>query len=104
MSAVTVLKVEQEWAGDRRRHRVIFTSASATTDTVTPNAVGLQFIEAVVPTGRSGTIDGNTVVAAGAVDIAYGAGGAATQVIIVYIPTSTSAVSSGNYEVYFYGK
>ena len=104
MAAIAILKSEKGWAGDRIRTRVIFTSASATTDTVTPHAVGMQHIDACVPTGRSGTVDALTVVAAGAISLTNGAGGAATQVIIAYIPTSTSAVSSGNYEVDFYGR
>jgi predicted RecA/RadA family phage recombinase len=99
MAAAAILKVEQGWAGDRVRNRVILTSASATTDTVTPAKVGLKQITAVVPTGRSGSIDGITVIAAGAADYVNSSG-----VIIVYIPTSTSAVSSGNYEFDFYGK
>jgi hypothetical protein len=119
MAAIAILSQEKGWAGDRMRNRVIFTSASATTDTVTPVMVGMQHIDACVPTGRSGTIVSQggstnptsypqgtsiTVVAAGAISLAEGAGGTATQVIIAYIPTSTSAVSSGNYEVDFYGK
>lgn len=99
MAAVAVLKVEQGWAGDRNRNRVILTSASATTDTLAPVAIGFRQILSVVPTGRAGTINGNTVVAAGAANYNVD-----TNVLIVYIPTSTTAVSSGNYEYDVYGK
>jgi len=99
MAAVVILKLEHGWAGDRNRNRVIYTAASATTDSLTPEAAGLSQIDAVVPTGRSGTLDGITVAAAGAVS--YNPG---TDVLISYIPTSTTAASSGNYEVYVYGR
>jgi hypothetical protein len=99
MAAVAITSVRKGWAGDIRRNRVKFTSASATTDTLTPASVGLAQIFAVVPTGRSGTIEGTaSVIAASGIDYVVSSG-----VLIVYIPTSTSAVSSGVYEADFYG-
>jgi hypothetical protein len=98
MAAAAILQVRKGWAGDIRRNRVKFTSAHASTDTITPASVGLSQIFGVVPTGRSGSVDGVTCVAAGAIDYVP-----ATGVTIVYVPTSTSAVSSGNYEADFYG-
>lgn len=54
MAAVSVLAVEQGWAGDRKRHHAALLVANAST--VTPAMVGLQKIEAVVPNElRAGT-------------------------------------------------
>jgi len=100
MSAVTVLKVEHGWAGDRKRNRLIFTCASTDADSLAPSAAGLQEIEAIIPTGRAGTIDGNTVVAAAAFDYNVG-----TDVLVTYTPEGAATqVSSGNFEAYVFGK
>jgi hypothetical protein len=100
MAAIAVLKVEHGWAGDRKRNRLIVTAAATDSDTLAPAAAGLQEIEAIVPTGRAGTIDGNTVVAASCVDYNIG-----TDVIVIYTPEGAATqVSSGNYEFYVYGK
>lgn len=57
MAAATILAVDQQWAGDRKRHRVALTLASTNADTVTPESVGLKFIESVKSVGlRTGTI------------------------------------------------
>lgn len=56
MAAATILAVEQGWAGDRKRHLVALTLASTNADTVTPSAVGLRKIEAIVPTGAVGAL------------------------------------------------
>ncbi len=62
MTAVTVLKVHQGWDGDRKRHlaAILLTSGY----TVTPEQVGLHYIEDFQPSGINlGTvvIEGSTV-------------------------------------------
>lgn len=63
MAAATILAVEQGWAGDRKRHLVGLTLGTTNADTISPNAIGLQKIEAITPTGAVGTlkIAGKTV-------------------------------------------
>lgn len=95
MTAITVLGVEQGWAGDRKRHLV---AALITTDyTVTPEQVGLQHIEAVVQNGiRLGTVKiGSTTVTLtnAAVTVSYG-----TQAC-----TFSTATADANVLLYFYG-
>jgi hypothetical protein len=100
MAAVAVLHVEHGWAGDRKRNRVQLTVASATTDSVTPNQVGLQEIEAVQATGRIGSYNGNTLVSCSHASL-----NKTGDVLICYTGADAdAALSSGNVELYFYGK
>lgn len=98
MAAVTILAVEQGWAGDRKRNRVALTLPQTDTSTVTPQQVGLKVIEAVVDAGlRTGTvaIEGTNVTLT-----AYGTGpyvGWATDSITVTVQTAGNAI------LYFYG-
>ena len=98
MAAATILAVEQGWAGDRKRHLVALTLGSTNADTVTPNSVGLQKIEAVVDAGlRTGApkVNGTAVTLTD-----YGVGpyiGWATNVVTVTVQTAGNAV------LYFYG-
>lgn len=98
MAAATIVAVEQGWAGDRKRHLVALTLASTNADTVTPQSVGLQQIEAVVDAGiRTGTIKVN-----GATHTLtnYGVGPYvdwASTVVTVTVETAANAV------LYFYG-
>jgi len=63
MAAATILAVDQQWAGDRKRHLVGLTLATTDADTITPAMVGLTTVEAIVPTGSVGAqkIAGETV-------------------------------------------
>jgi hypothetical protein len=98
MAAATILAVEQGWAGDRKRHLVALTLGSTNADTVTPNSVGLQKIEAVVDAGlRTGAPKVNGVTCT-LTD--HGTGptiGWATNVVTVNVQTA------GNSLFYFYG-
>lgn len=99
MAAVDILANKKGWNGDIRRNRVVFTVASATTDSVTPAAVGLHQIYSIQPTGRIGAFDGLTLV--GASHISWNA---ADNIIIAYDSTDAdAALSSGNVEADFYG-
>lgn len=95
MAAVTVLSVEQGWAGDRKRHlaAILLTSGY----TVTPGQVGLQVIEEVVqPALRAGTYVFNgtsvTLTDCGVITGTWGT----TNITL----TSTG---DGNTLLYFYG-
>lgn len=98
MAAATIVAVEQGWGGDRKRHRVALTLATTNADTVTPNSVGLQRIDAVGDAGlRTGTIKVNGVTHT---LTNYGVGpyvAWATNVVTVTVETAGSAV------LYFYG-
>jgi len=99
MAAVDVLAIKKGWNGDIRRNRVVFTVASATTDSVTPGAVGLHRIFSIRPTGRIGDHDGQTL--AGASHASWNATG---DIVITYGSAAAgSALSSGNVEADFYG-
>ena len=95
MTAITVLGVEQGWAGDRKRHLV---AALVTTDyTVTPEQVGLNHIEAIVQNGiRLGTVTVGTtsvVLTNAAITASYG-----TSACTLY-----TATADANVLLYFYG-
>lgn len=98
MAAATILAVEQGWAGDRKRNLVALTLATTNADTVTPQSVGLQRIEAIGDTGiRTGTIPiaGETVTLTN-----YGVGpyvGWASASVTVTVETA------GNALLYVYG-
>lgn len=97
MAAATILAVEQGWAGDRKRHRVALTLASTNADTVTPAAVGLKIIEAVLPTGAVGShlVAGKTVTTTD-----WGTGpkfAVSTETVTITVQTATNA------EFYFFG-
>jgi hypothetical protein len=99
MAAVAIVANRKGWAGDIRRNRVVFTVASATTDTITPAAVGLHRIFSIQPTGRIGAWDGNTIV--GASHVSYNATG---SVIIAYDSAAAGTpLAAGNVEADFYG-
>lgn len=97
MAAIVIKSIRKGWNGDIRRNRVVFTCASATTDTVTPTQVGLHQIYSIHPTGRIGAFDGQTLT--GGAAITWNATG---NVIIVY-PPNAAAASSGDFEADFYG-
>jgi hypothetical protein len=101
MAAMDVLKVEQGWGGDRLRNRAIVTiNTSDGTDTLAPSTVGLNDIFAITPTGRLGTIDGETCVSCGSVSYQP-----ADDVTLAYNGTNGDALlESGNIEVFVYGK
>jgi hypothetical protein len=101
MAAITVHFVEHGWAGDLVRKRCILGIGSATTDSLTAEAVGLHEIVALKPTGRLGTIDAHTVVSCshGTYNIPT------TKVIIFYNGTDAdAALSTGNVEVDIFGR
>lgn len=97
MAAIVVKSIRKGWNGDIRRNRVVFTVASATTDSVTPAQVGLAQIFSIQPTGRIGAWDGQTLVDAGAITL-----NKTNNIIIVY-PGNGGAISTGDVEADFYG-
>jgi len=97
--ALSVLTCRKGWNGDIRRNRCILNISSATTDALTPNMVGLGQIFSIVPTGRIGTVDGQTVV--GATSVTWDSTG---NIIIFYdLASATAALADGNVEVDIYG-
>ena len=99
MSAVAIVAVKQGWGGDRKRNRVVFTVASATTDSITPQAVGLHIIENIQPTGRIGTWENQTIVGCSHISL-----NSTSDIIIAYDSADAdAALSSGNVEADFYG-
>lgn len=96
MAAATIHGVEQGWAGDRRRNRVILTLATTNADTVTPASVGLKVIEAIVPSYRSGdnlTLNGEDVDSVVAI----------TTLDYVNSTGVLNASGASKFEAYFYG-
>jgi hypothetical protein len=100
MAAVTIVKIlEKGWDGNRRRNRVVFTVASATTDSITPKQVGLHRIDAIRPTGRIGSWEGLTLVGASHASL-----NSTNDIIITYgSADADGALSAGNVEADFYG-
>lgn len=73
--AYTIHKIDQGWAGDCKRHLVVVT-LGATNDQVYPKDFGLYTIQSVRPTGRTGTVQGqSSVVTATVTDLACGSTG-----------------------------
>jgi len=100
MAAVTVHFLEHGWAGDIKRNRAIVEIASATTDSVTAPQVGLKWIEAIEATGRIGSYDGHTLVGASHATL-----NKTSDILICYDGTDAdAALSTGNVELYFYGR
>lgn len=99
MANWTVVKVSRKgWAGDIRRQRVVVTGTNA--DTLPPTLVGLHQIHAVVPTGRAGTIEGVTAVAAGAASI----GTTGTPALSLFTAAaSPQAFANSSAELFIYG-
>lgn len=95
MTAITVLGVEQGWAGDRKRHLVA--ALIGTDSTVTPEQVGLHKIEAIEQNCvRLGTVNvGSTSVTLTNATVTASWG---TTCVTFY--TGTAA---GNILLYFYG-
>ena len=97
MAAATILAVDQQWAGDRKRVLVGLTLASTNADTVTPQVVGLKKIEAIVPTGAIGTLK---IGSATVTTTDYGTGpkfAYAADTVTITVQTAT------NVAFYFYG-
>lgn len=99
MADWTVVKVSRKgWAGDIRRQRVVVTGTNG--DTLPPVLVGLHQIHAVVPTGRDGTIEGVTCVAAGTAKI----GTTATPALSLWTAAdSPAAFATTSGELFIYG-
>jgi hypothetical protein len=95
MADWTVVSVGKGWAGNVRRNTVVVTGTNA--DDLSPALVGLHRIDAVVPTGRSGTISGVTAVAAGAADYD------GTNLSLFSAAASPGAFSNSSAELYIYG-
>jgi len=95
MADWTVVSVNKGWNGDIRRNRVVVTGTNA--DDLSPALVGLHRIDAVVPTGRSGTISGVTCVAGGAA--AYDG----TNLSVWTAADSPAALSNSSAELLIYG-
>lgn len=99
MAAVTVVAIKRGWDGDRKRVRVVFTVASATTDSITPQSVGLHRIENIQPTGRIGTWENQTLVGCSHISL-----NSTNDIIICYgSADADAALSAGNVEADFYG-
>ena len=98
MAEIVVKSIRKGWAGDIRRNRVVYTVASATTDSCVPATVGLHRIYSIQPTGRIGSWDGQTLVAAGHVTL-----NATNSIIIGYAAAGGAALSTGDVEADFYG-
>jgi hypothetical protein len=99
MAAVAIVAIKRGWDGDRKRVRVVFTVANATTDAITPTAVGLHRIERITPTGRIGTWENQTLVGCSHISL-----NSTNDIIIAYDSTDAdAALSSGNVEADFYG-
>lgn len=94
MAAATVHSVVDGWAGDSKRQRVILTAASTDSDTLAPVAVGLSVIEAIVPTGRIGTIPARQGTEADVV----------AAVVTSYNTSSTLLCTAAKFEAFIYGK
>jgi len=93
MAAATIQSRFDGWAGDQKRQRVILTTAN-TTDTVTPESVGLKEIHAVQVTGRVGTLVGSSGTVASVT----------VCTITDYTPTSdVLQCSAAKFEAFFYG-
>jgi hypothetical protein len=97
MAAATIHAVEQGWAGDCKRHRVILTLGTTNADTVTPASVGLKEVWAVVPTNRSGNdlnvngVEVDSVVAITSCDYVNSSG-------------VLNASGASKFEAFFFGK
>ena len=94
MAAATVHSVVDGWAGDIKRQRVILTAASTDSDTLAPVAVGLQAIEAIIPTGRIGTITSRNGTEASVV----------AGVVTSYNTSNTLLCTAAKFEVFIFGK
>lgn len=98
MANWTVTVTKKGWAGDIRRNTVVVTGTNA--DTITAELCGLHRIQAVVPTGRAGTIAGVTAIGvAGA-----SCGTTATPALSLFTAaTSPAAFANSSAELYVYG-
>ena len=106
MANWTVYMVQQGWAGDIRRNRVVV-SGTNTSGTLPANLVGLSHIHAIKPTGHNGDVmditdTARTCIPAG--NVSYSTTEGATAALSLFtVGTSPAAFTGSTAELLVYG-